>query len=104
MLSSCCQRRQLDFEELAGIDTHRREVPGDFEAHEAVQAAPDKNSAQGRHWIGIKAVPLRPGRELGRERLTRRGGRAVAELAERLEQELHRTLRCLDQSLRVRVV
>jgi hypothetical protein len=29
-------------------DAHGCEVPGDFEAHDAVQAAPDKDGAQGR--------------------------------------------------------
>jgi len=40
---SCVERGGLDFEELVRIEVHGGEVPGDFEGHETVQAAPDKN-------------------------------------------------------------
>jgi hypothetical protein len=37
------ERAELGLEDLVGIDAHGREFPGNFQAHQAVQAAPDKH-------------------------------------------------------------
>lgn len=50
----------LDLEELTGLDAHGREAPGDFEADDAAQAAPDQDSAQRDGQVDAGA-----GRELG---------------------------------------
>jgi hypothetical protein len=99
-----CQRDQLGLEEVAGVDAHGREVPGDLEAHEAVQAAPDSEGAQGDGCVNAWAVCSGQGQELGCERLSGRAGGTVPEFAQHAEQDFHRSLRCLDESLRVRVV
>ena len=51
-----------------GIDAHGCVVPGDLEAHEAVQAAPGEEGAQGGRRVSLEAVLAGPGRELGGER------------------------------------
>ena len=65
-----CQRHQLGLEEVAGVDAHGREVPGDLEAHQAVQAAPDNDGAQGDGCISAWAECSGHGQELGCERLS----------------------------------
>jgi hypothetical protein len=62
---SCGQCGELDLEKLVRIEAHGGEVPGDFEGHETVQAAPDKDGAQGGRRVEV--VWLRPGRQLGCE-------------------------------------
>jgi hypothetical protein len=58
---SRCKRAELDVEELVWIDAHGGEVPGDFEADEAVQAAPDEDGAQGGRRVDAGVVWSRPG-------------------------------------------
>jgi len=99
-----CQRGQLGLEDLAGVDAHGREVPGDFEAHQAVQTAPDDDGAQGHGGVNAGSVCSRQGQELGCEWLSGRGGGRVPGFAQNAEQDFHRSLRRLDESLRVRVV
>jgi hypothetical protein len=42
------ERAELGLEDLVGIDAHGREFPGNFQAHQAVQAAPDKHGRTSR--------------------------------------------------------
>jgi hypothetical protein len=69
-----------------------------------VHAAPDEDPAQRDRRVDGEAVAVRPGRELGCERVAGRGGRSVSEFAEDLEQQVHHSLRRGHQSLRVRFV
>src|SRR5215471_6859199 len=61
--AGACSRRQgrkLGLEDLAGVDAHGREVPGDFQADQAVQAAPDEDGAQGDGRVSVEGVRVRP--------------------------------------------
>jgi hypothetical protein len=57
---SALERRELELEEIIGIDPHRRVVTVDLQAYEAVQAAPSLEGTDGRRSIGTP--PDRPGR------------------------------------------
>jgi inner membrane transporter RhtA len=72
------QGRKLGLEDLVGVDAHGCEVPGDLQADQAVQAAPDEDGAQGDRRVNVERVCVRPRCELGCERLAGRGGRTVA--------------------------
>jgi len=61
--AGACSRRQgrkLGLEDLAGVDAHGCEVPGDFQADQAVQAAPDEDGAQGDGRVSVEGVRVRP--------------------------------------------
>jgi hypothetical protein len=59
---------------------------------------------KGDGWVSAGVVCSGQGRELGCERLSGRGGGAVPEFTQNAEQNCHRSLRRVDESLRVRVV
>jgi hypothetical protein len=61
------QCRELGLEELARVDAHGCEVAGDFQADQAVQAAPDEDGAQGDSRVNVEGVRLCPCHELGGE-------------------------------------
>jgi hypothetical protein len=69
-----------------------------------VYTAPAEHPAQRDRRVDVEAVAVRPGRELGCERVAGRRGRWVSEFAEDLEQQVHHGLRRGHQSLRVRFV
>jgi hypothetical protein len=70
----------LYLENLAGIDAHGPVVSGDFKAHEAVQAAPHEDRAQGGGRVSIQAACLSPGRELAGRLLMKLAARDRAQL------------------------